>query len=324
MGAEFDNNRKILPSIAMPEFCEALTGQASPNGRWIAIQINCEAGGYIQVLDFTSGEVLNLGVNNSREGQFLEWITSEDELLILIHGLLSNEVYKVNMLTQVVERLDVPENVYDLTMSPSRQRIIYSTTQGIGFGSETWLANVDGTNARRIFDEPEHLVIFPRWAPDETALAYIRLQDSSTPFVTGELLLADHDGSNSTVLSTIDAGHGYYPTWSPDSRFLAFVKRENPNDELANIEADKLISNVYVLDVQVKMIKNTSGFSETLVEQPIWSPDGKQLAFGVKGSGKTGLWQFDLPTNNLQQVVNSDILGAPLWLTNPKSIEDSK
>lgn len=43
-----DPRYEALPSIAVPGYCEASAGHASPNGRWVAIQVNCEAGGYVQ------------------------------------------------------------------------------------------------------------------------------------------------------------------------------------------------------------------------------------------------------------------------------------
>jgi Tol biopolymer transport system component len=301
-----------------------LSNQASPNGKWVAIQINCEAGGYVQVLDVASGSVLNLGGQDSREGEFLEWTNAEDELLILIHGLVSNQVHKVNVRTQSAETLSVPGIVYDLTMSPDRQRMIYSTTKGIGFGSETWVADADGSNPQLLFSEPQHLTIFPRWSPNGKALTYIRLIDSSTPFVVGELWLADQDGSSKVLLSEIDAGHGYKPTWSPDSTRIAFVKRENPNDKNADVVPEYLVSNVYIADLQANVTINISDFSGANAEQPIWSPDGAKLAFGVKNIANSGLWQFDFTTRDLHQIAEGEVLGNPLWIINPTPSEISK
>lgn len=160
-------------------------------------------------------------------------------------------------------------------------------------------------------------MIFPRWSPNGDAVAFIRLPDSSIPFAVGELWLADQDGANSILLSSADAGHGYRPVWSSDSMRLAFVNRENPADYLADSAADHLISNVYVADLRASTITNVSRFAQAHVGQPIWSPDGRQIAFGVDGQDNAGLWQYDSAMQTLQQVAAGDLSGAPLWITVP-------
>ena len=319
-----DARYQVLPTLGMSGECEASASYASFNGKWVAIQINCEAGGYVQVLEVASGNVLTLGANDAQEGEFLEWTTSEDELVLLIHGLVADSAYVVNVITQKATKLNLPETVYDVTLSPDRQRIIYSTTKGLGFGSETWLANADGGNARLLWAGTEYLVIFPRWSPDGNTIAYIRMPDSSEPFVAGELWLADRDGQKSEVLYSADAGHGFRPIWSPDSTRIAFVVRDNPDDTLADFDAEHLSSNAYVADLRGKTVENVSQFDNAHVDQPVWSPDGNGLAFGVSANGKTGLWQLDLTTKMLQQIADEGVSGVPIWIAIPDNSEDSK
>lgn len=206
-----DERYQVLPSLTMPAHCEASGGYASPHGKWIALQINCEAGGYVQVLEVASGSVLNLGIDDTGEGEFLDWASSGDELILLMHGLTEDSAYLVNVVTQDAVKFNVPGTVYDVSLSPDGRRMIYSTTKGLGFGSETWLANSDGSQAELILTQPEHLIIFPRWSPDGKIVAYIRLPDSSVPFVTGELWLTDGMGRAGRMVHPADAGHGYRP-----------------------------------------------------------------------------------------------------------------
>lgn len=155
-------------------------------------------------------------------------------------------------------------------------------------------------------------------------MAYIRLPDSSVPFVSGELWLMDGTSQIGQMVYPADAGHGYRPVWSPDGARLAFVKRENPDDSLADIAAENLISNVYLLDMRTKAAANVSGFTSARVEQPVWSPDGSRLAFGVRNSDQAGLWQLDLVTHVLQPVAGADASAAPVWIITPDNSEGSK
>jgi len=120
---------------------------------------------------------------------------------------------------------------------PADGRIVYSLTRGLGFGSETWLADADGHHARQILAEPLDIAAYLRPSPDGNQIAYILMPDSQTPFTVGELWMMSADGKNPHALAEADAGHGYAPAWSPDGMQIAFVVRENSNDPQADQSA---------------------------------------------------------------------------------------
>lgn len=210
-------------------------------------------------------------------------------------------------------------------MNPTNgRRMIYSLTQGLGYGSETWIADIDGGNAQRVLVEPNHIIAFAHWSPSEKEIAYIRMPDSNIPFTIGELWVMGGDGENPALLGYADAGHGYRPAWSPDSQQIAFVVREQNGEEIdstgydADYIADKLISNIYIADLRDRKILKMTRFEGALTETPVWSPDGEYLAFNTTAGGSgMDIWVLDMLNNKLNQVTHGANTRYPTWLSVP-------
>jgi Tol biopolymer transport system component len=193
-----------------------------------------------------------------------------------------------------VTNLNVPGDVYNIALSHDGTRMAYSLTRGLGFGSETWIASIDGSNPRLLSADPKHIVAYARFSPDDGRIAFIRMPDSNVPFTVGELWTMSADGSGQRLLGQADAGHGYAPAWSPDGSRIAYVFRENGGNVIADQVADQLSSNIHIADAQTGTVQAATSFANTLVEAPVWSPDGAQLAFAAlpSGGGVSDVWLY--------------------------------
>jgi TolB protein len=235
--------------------------------------------------------------------------------MILLTDVIGNpRVYLVDVANDTSQLLPVPGTTYNIVIAPEGRRMMYSLTRGLGYGSETWIADLDGQNARRVLIDPTHITAFARWSPSGDKIAYIRMPDSNIPFTVGELWVMDGEGNNPVWLGEADAGHGYPPAWSLDGSQIAFVGRENKDDILADQQADKLVSNIYIADVNSGQIENVTGFSEALTENPVWSPDGDLVAFNTNAGGGMEVWVFDVRGGTLKQVSNGANARYPAWL----------
>jgi Tol biopolymer transport system component len=193
--------------------------------------------------------------------------------------------------------------------------MIYSLTAGLGYGSETWLADSDGANAKQVLVDPLNIIAFARWSPAGDAIAYIRMADINVPFTVGELWTMDGGGQQPILLDKqADAGHGYALAWSPDGQSIAFVARENGEDILADQQADRLLSNIYVAKPDDGTVVNVTLFREALVENPVWSPDGQFLTFSARIGESADIWAVDMNTQQLRQVTNGADARFPVWV----------
>jgi Tol biopolymer transport system component len=310
------------PSI--PAGCSALGVYASPHGPWLATDVTCEASGSVQVINVASGKTVDLDPALTQDSTFINWAPTGNEIILRTGNLPDSRIYLIQINNGRYQPLPVPNNVYDVALSTNGRRMIYSLTWGLGQGSETWIADIDGGNARRVLSEPNHIVAFANWSPSEKEIAYIRMPDSNIPFTIGELWVMDGQGQNPTLLGNADAGHGFRPTWSPDDQEIAFVVREqkgiatDSNDNEANFDAQNLISNIYIAKLSDKSISSVTNFDGALTESPIWSPEGQYLAFNTSAGGEgIDIWVLDRRSSVLSQITHGQNARFPVWLSIP-------
>jgi len=301
-----------VPNI--PAMCGLSGLWAAPRGQWLAVQFNCEASAFVRVVHAQSGKVEEVGNDLGSDSLFLSWSPTGNEIIVKVDVVSNPRVYAVHVASGKAEQLPVPETTYDVVLTQNGKRMLYSLTQGLGFGSETWIADVDGKNAKRIMMEPNHIIAYARWSPNEKQLTYIRMPDSNIPFTVGELWMRDGAGENPVLLGEADAGHGYEPQWSPDGAQIAYVGRENKDNPAADQRAERLASNIYVATVSDKSLTNVTQFNESWTENPAWAPDGEYLAFNTNASGAMEVWVYDVKGKGLKQVSRGGHGRNPTWL----------
>jgi Tol biopolymer transport system component len=304
-----DATSPLLPGT----FCRMAGLHDSPNGRWIVIDTDCEAGAHTHVLEVRSGKAREVTSLLDQGAVFLNWSPDGNSLLLQVEATGDDRIVLANLTDGSVEQLDVPSFAYDAALSPDGQKVIYVLGRGWGRGSELWSMKRDGSNKELVLQEPSHIIAYASWSPAGDAIAYVRMADSTTPFMVGELWLADGNGQNRRKIAPADAGHGYRPVWSPDGKWVAFVGRENPQDILANLEAEALESNIYAAEVETGQVRAVTQFKGALAESPAWSPDGKHLALSANVDGVADIWLAETDTGKLRQMTRNAGARWPVW-----------
>ena len=309
---EFDSNFGIVNEIPVNLPCPLTSTHASPRGRYLALELECNNGPLVLVVDVTNGAASI--PYPAADSHFLAW-DFDHGLYLRVDALGNTRLVRVRP-DGIAEQFNLSAQTYDMDFAPDGQSLTYSFTRGLGLGSESWGATLSASRTWQIHFEKDSIITFARWSPDGSHIAFIALPDSATPFPVGELWLMDTDGKNARPLADADSGHGYAPAWSPDSTRIAFVGRENPNDPRADQAADALVSNIYIVDVATGQTSRVTRFEGALVESPVWSADGHYLAFLVVHAldDKMTMWIADLVSGQVTALATGDPLCCPAWM----------
>lgn len=200
-----------------------------------------------------------------------------------------------------------------LAWSPDGTRIAFSRDSGPPWAQSLWLVDSTTGELRRLTDcQPQPCVdISPAWAPDGQLIAFSRLAEGGSSLYTvrpdgsqltritstrfaehpqwspdgrriafdgdDKVFVIDAEGSNEKLLFAGTTGNGPgMPSWSPDGTKLAFFNTpREPNrffrSEVWTINPDG--TGKKRLYRSVCCVMNWA--------PPIWSPDGRKLAFAT-------------------------------------------
>ena len=178
----------------------------------------------------------------------------------------NSEIYIMNPDgSQQVNLTQHPAADFDPAWSPTGDQILFNSNRDGQW--DLYLMEADGKNVRKVFaksaDRRE-----PTWSPDGEQIAYLRRDEWAIYTTT-------IDGK--TVKRITDTGDGGgSPSWSPDGSEIVFILAggaEKWGMRLTNSQ-------------QIRVVNLQSGAKRTLFAErlptmgdPVWSPDGKQLAF---------------------------------------------
>lgn len=179
-----------------------------------------------------------------------------------------------------------------------------------------WTVRADGGEATAVTTPDGAADRLPRWSPDGSALAFVRVPRGAT---AGEVYAVDvRDGRTTAArrVTSTGAAHGgrgchgqaMSPVWSPDARRLAVT--------CAADDAPGAASTVYVV--------GTDGAGQfalptgaATAARPTWAPDGDRLAFTrtdltrtYGAAGRTAVWVADVGPSgaaSLRPLVSGDV-----------------
>ena len=169
-------------------------------------------------------------------------------------------------------------NVKSGRVSPDGKRVaaaIYDVERG---QQDVWIIETETNSARRLTAEPA-LRDAPVWSPDSMTLAFLHTADATLPSVHLRGL-----GQKDPEKAMPKDGFQAPADWSPDGRYLAFV-----NSAFARVANDQQ-GDVWLLDMardSTRIPLLNTRFHEST---PVFSPDGKWLAFTSNESGRAEVY----------------------------------
>lgn len=273
----------------------------SPDGGYLAINGNSDHGEMVWVYNTGTQEVHM--VPQGVAGNFLRWLPGGHAFLYRpmlpiepqvteADGTWNPGLWVVDAASGTRRNLDigVPSAfLVDAAPSPDGSRIIYSTTAGLGQGSYTYTMKSDGSQRSLLFATTDDggaqsITGLFAWSPDGRQVAYERLADSTTPFLSAGLWVMNAEGGMQRHLGEADGGHGFALSWSPDSQKVAFVSRTNNDDHQADMQAQALQSAISVADVQINRSWLLAATRQTGLQwniNPTWASGGTTITFAA-------------------------------------------
>ena len=157
---------------------------------------------------------------------------------------------------------------------------------------EIYVMNADGTGQRRLTRNAAQDST-PRWSPDGRKIAYVR---------NWQLWVMNADGSGQRRLTRINGARNVAPAWSPNGRRIAFERRvgrqKYRNTALEYGQCSQCVESV---SSQVYVITADGRDARTLAQggrHPVWSPDGRRIAYATDRLRNYRSWQNDIYVMN--------------------------
>ncbi len=277
-----------------------LSLQLAPNGHYLAIDGTRGDG---ELLWMFNTRTLSLSLEPAHvSGTFLRWLPGAHAAFLYrpmfplgteaLDGQASWNpgLWIVDAATGTHTNLDLHMSsafLVDAAASSDGKQFVYSTSTGLGAGSDIWNMNSQGGNQVRLLSLPDGVQNVAgqfTWSPDGQSIAYERLTDSPTPFLAAGLWTMNSRGGNQHYLTQTDGGHGFALSWSPNGKELAFIARTNLNQSLADQHTQSLQSAVETVNVSNGRVKLIAGVAQTgrqINASPVWSADSSQITFAA-------------------------------------------
>jgi Tol biopolymer transport system component len=163
---------------------------------------------------------------------------------------------------QPCQLTDHPGGVWDYTVHPQGQQIVYSVLREDG-GSDLWRMDRDGASQKVLLACPGAACLNPAWSPDGKLVAYERRDIwADAPNLdpkAGRIWLLDVEEMEERPLFDYDVSL-HTPVWSPGGNRLAYVSPLLPGVEVLDLASGELLQ-----------------FGNEWGAAPVWSPDGGYL-----------------------------------------------
>lgn len=278
----------------------------SPNGEWVAIQMDLGGRPALFVLDATDRDGKTVRpIATEGFGIFLGWHPDGHRLLYKVFdigvedpGLWLVDVRDGSHRVLPIDERATPFGLVSATFSADGSRLAYSFGEGMGSGSEIRLLHLGTERDRLLYREPNGVAAELTFSNADDRLAFAMLFDSPVPFAEAGLYVIDDlrphkAGAQARMLGLMDGGHGERPFWSDDDRELVFVARDNLDDREADQKAAALVSSIRAIDVD-------SGVERTLLAADgarqidlAQTADGALLFVSNRASTELEVWRLD-------------------------------
>ncbi len=217
--------------------------------------------------------------------------------------------------TELEPTLLTDQGTYDLNFgslkwSPTSETILYYTIDVLGI-ADIYKIDTDSGVVEDVFEETVYADLAPDWSPDGTQFVFASNRpDKDDPLY--DLYLADPAGENLVQLTDNDdlGWVDTLPAWSPDGKKIAFFRFNYiPGEDFEG--GPQGLWWVDLASEETSLLYEMPVATEDV--PPVWSPDGKYLAFLEPMDGKHILRVLEVKSGDLLGI--GEVLGEKRTIT---------
>jgi TolB protein len=177
-----------------------------------------------------------------------------------------------------------------------------------GLVSDIYVMNADGSGLRNLTQTPawEDSIA---WSPDGRRIAIVKHTGCLRCSPNSELWVMNADGRAKRVVA-FGEGIGV-ATWSPDGRTLVYESAYRPNPDSPRLRF------WYVTELFRVNADGSGQRRLTDGAQPLWSPDGKKIAFVGRRGGKADLYVMNADGSGQRPLTRTPDFGERIFAWSP-------
>ncbi|MBN1657000.1 MAG: PD40 domain-containing protein [Anaerolineae bacterium] len=189
-----------------------------------------------------------------------------------------DDIYVMNDDGSGLTKLTKRGKCYDATFTPDGQTIYFE------HGNDLWKMNADGSGQTNLTNSPSNLEAYPIVAPDGSRVVYTFGWPGGFEIYSMKL-----DGTDAKPITSRNLD--ITPSWSPDSQRIAFARATNT-------------WSIWVVNRDGSGARQVTPFGpERWAISPVFSPDGKQIAFSTIADGTAWeIWVINVDGTNPHKV----------------------
>ena len=199
--------------------------------------------------------------------------------------------------------------------SPDGTRIAFVSIRHGAEHADIYIMNTDGSNLVQLTQHPASDSL-PVWSPDGTLIAFV-----STRTGNADIYTIKPDGTALTNL-TNNLGRDSNPSWSPNGNYIAFDSLRAEPDPGPGRVGNTTGPSIYIMQSdgsnQRRLLPTSlSGPDLITAANPVWSPDGRILAFTGEEYRSpewiTAIYALDVESDHPVRLTADGYAGAPAW-----------
>jgi TolB protein len=178
--------------------------------------------------------------------------------------------------------------------SPDGKRLCFASSRDGNGNSSLYIVNRDGTGLRRLTNHPS-INMSPTWSPSGTQIAF-----TSDRTGAPQIYVMSADGVGQQTRITAGESYADKPTWSPAPyNEIAYTSQAGGND-------------IKVIDMATREVRQLT-FGEGKNESPVFSPNGRHIAFTSTRTGKKQIFTIARTGKDVKQVTRTGNNEHPDW-----------